>query len=70
MGEPRGDISCRAGDSCGDAKRGGVPSEGVAGLLRRGDAGASSSASMSSGGRRSFVISALRLCCQEAASSG
>ena len=34
---------------------------GVDGLLLKGDAGASSSASISSGGKRSFVISAFRL---------
>ena len=52
----------KAGDSFGLDNIGGVLSDGLPGpLVRNGDAGASSSASMSSGGNRSLVISARRL---------
>ena len=61
MGEPRGD-SPNPGDSFGLDNIGGVLSEGLPGpLVRKGEAGASSSASMSSGGSRSLVMSARRL---------
>jgi hypothetical protein len=61
IGEPKGD-SPRPGDSFGLDNIGGVLSDGLPGPpVRKGDAGASSSASISSGGSRSLVMSARRL---------
>lgn len=69
MGVPNGESLIMPGDSAGlDSMEGLLSTELAPPLVvRNGEAGASSSASMSSGGNRSLVISARRLSSQHQA---